>query len=276
MNKGIVIAPKHKYDGKTLHLIGEADLKYYLLYWDEIDYPTNNLMYIKPSEDEKYLMELGILKKSNFKVNYYSGNVGPIFTLAQINIFEQKNMFEPGKWTLGQIGSDFDFYDKTAFKSSVDIKLYNMLPSPGENVSIDDILEFKIKRKDELIALRCALDQIYLNIINSKDSLCAESVEIRNLEQIIQNLHKVVDESWRSKYLTSLKLKVNISNLVKGSAYGAAIATSINLPKIPTIIGTTIISCISFEPSTNSVNIPDKLRDYAYLHSINNNLIRKY
>lgn len=45
-------------------------LRQYLLYWDKIDYPTNNILRVELTPDEKYLEEIGVLQRTHVNFLY--------------------------------------------------------------------------------------------------------------------------------------------------------------------------------------------------------------
>lgn len=136
------------------------ELRKYLMYWDEIDYPSNNLIHIS-SPDIEYLEQAKALKRTNviFQGTVSSGQ-GEFFVAAQEAALSENQKKEPGSWTIAQV-SDAPFYTQSHTGVSVDFELYGMLLVPSEDTPLADILEFKVKRKNELIAFRSYLDDIY-------------------------------------------------------------------------------------------------------------------
>jgi hypothetical protein len=81
MNRGVVIVPSFTFDGRKLHfpeLVGiePLSLKHYLLYWDKIEYPNNNIIHIQSNADEQFLIDAAVLSRSNITVKGFSGNIG--------------------------------------------------------------------------------------------------------------------------------------------------------------------------------------------------------
>jgi Family of unknown function (DUF6236) len=109
--------------------------------------------------------------------------------IAAFKHFDQK---EPGKWALAQgenslllRNGDLEV-DKGAF-----IELYRAIPVPDRDVPLNDVLEFKQKRGDELLLLRNEIDNIFseLNCANNGaadlanhvariDAACSDAVRV--------------------------------------------------------------------------------------------------
>jgi hypothetical protein len=94
--------------------------------------------------------------------------------MTQIAAFKQFDQNEPGMWALAQgenslllKNGDLEV-DKGAF-----IELYRAVPVPDRNVPLNDILEFKQKRRDELLLLRNEIDNIFFEL-NSANNVAAE------------------------------------------------------------------------------------------------------
>jgi hypothetical protein len=168
--RGIVITPRFEFDGKALHFPGlvglEAEaLRRYLLYWDKIDYPDNNLIGIGIGPDEQFLIEEGILKRTEI-IFQGSGSVAHAYVFAQAQALQINNQREPGLWSMAQTGRALFLPPEMSHETrAIEIELYNALPVPSDEVSLEDILLFKDRRNDELLALRAAMNQLYLEVI---------------------------------------------------------------------------------------------------------------
>ncbi len=84
--RGIVITPRFEFDGQTLHLLGPVaaeDLRRCLLYWDKIDYPDNNLISVGTGPNEQFLIEAGVLSRTEIRVSG-SGRLEYGYILAQV------------------------------------------------------------------------------------------------------------------------------------------------------------------------------------------------
>jgi hypothetical protein len=109
---------------------------------------------------------------------------------------------------------------------AIEYELYNLLPVPEADVPLNEILEFKAKRYDELIGMRVYLDELYQSIISSSDIPRAKNTQLDKLETALQAVDQTLSESGIRKTLTSLRgfiagEFVNIAG-IGSSAMGAA------------------------------------------------------
>ena len=225
--------------------------------------------------DMEYLFNEGILVRTDVRLKSFMGEVGNAMLIMQALAFENHNKSEPGQWAIGQQSSVLSV-PKNLMETmgTVEMELYKALPVPTHDIPIPEILEFKSRNRSELTALRYAMDQIYLDICNSNDIPRSKNHAIARLEKSIDDLNKVANESFPRKLLSSLKIKINIPKIATQALIGSGAAVTFGLsPAVGAAIGA-ISSAINFDLglSDSIKNIPDKLRDFAYLHRIEKEL----
>ena len=93
------------------------------------------------------------------------------------------------------------------------INIENCLPQPSMDVSFEDILEFKSRRKDELNAFRAKIRELETNIYNADSPELIRHYEAQFIEgwqQCSQNLYKALKDSRITFFLSSLISLVGI------------------------------------------------------------------
>src|SRR5262245_56413181 len=105
-SRGLVVAPRFTWDGSKLHFPGavgleSSDLRSYVLYWDRLEFPDNNLISVPSSPDVQFLQDIGILTRTRVKVTG-TGNLGLGYLQAQFVAFRYLDAAEPGRWAIGQ------------------------------------------------------------------------------------------------------------------------------------------------------------------------------
>ncbi|MGF1873291.1 hypothetical protein [Photobacterium indicum] len=75
MERGIIITQNYSIlnNGHGLQMNGSVEptnLRNYLLFWDKIDYPTNNMIHVGVGQDVDFLIQEGIAKLSQLKLNF--------------------------------------------------------------------------------------------------------------------------------------------------------------------------------------------------------------
>lgn len=271
--KGIVVSPPFEpiYTG-GIRCGGDPDpleLRKYLLYWDEIDYPTNTLVRVS-SYDIDYLESTGFLKRTHVRFEgAISTGRGEFFIAAQEAALRKNQQEEPGCWTMAQL-SNVPYYTQQALGTGVEFELYDMLPVPDQGTPLAEILEFKSKRNDELTAFRCYLDEINEEIISSKDIPRAKNSRLARLEMSLKDIDKTINETGIKRVTTNLKhvIHSDFSGIVGAGLGAAGIASLIQMsPLIAGVAGAGLVVGVK------SVVMPSSQcpSDFNYIKSIRKN-----
>lgn len=248
------------------------ELRKYLLYFDKIDYPDNNFISVGSSPDIIYLEEAGVLKRPlvRFSGTISSGK-GEFFIAAQEAIYSQNSVKEPGQWSLAQ-PSNNSFFSNGTTSNGVEFTLVNMLPVPQGIVPLEDILKFKQKRKDELIALRHHLDDIYQTIISSGDIPRSMTTETQKLEAALKEIDRTLSEASITKAVTNLRTYIggNFSSVFSAGLGGAGVSSLISMsPLIAAMASAGLV--LTIKPILSPRNSPEA-NPFNYLKSMRNTL----
>lgn len=200
--------------------LSSQDLNYYLLYWDKIIIPRfSPIHFAIDNEDE--IIKTGILESPRVYIeNFFTVNndfLDEPFVLAQ-SIIAHKIISEDSSqdWTIHQIGDQRLIGNEQRKEfDSVKIELQNCLPVPNEHVNFQDILEFKEKRKDELIALHSTIDNFYFEVLNSPDIGLKKRKCISELSNAIKDIESSSKEKFNkiSKYNFTTELNIDVKNI---------------------------------------------------------------
>ncbi|WP_141431412.1 DUF6236 family protein [Bacillus sp. 03113] len=274
--RGIVISPI-KITGKnsmTINGIDPIKLRQYLLYWDKIDFPQNNIIGFGDSPDIEYLKNVGVLKQTRVQIQL-SGEMTELYLKGQLMALRMNNEVEKGCWSLGQENIDLVLpRSETVLDRGIEFNLYNGLPVPSSDVSFEDIMHFKEKRNDELLEFRFLMDNFYQELLKSGDSERAMLTYIENIYRKIISIDKVMNESKIKRFRGSVKIRFDLGEAIRNTFFGAIGAagagTILNVP-ITAGLGATMGFASSFikinsEMSLKPKGIPTELKDYAYLY----------
>jgi hypothetical protein len=267
MKKGIIAAPA-VVSGNGAQFRSERgltleELRYFLLYWDKVVIPTTNIIHLQvPQEDA--LLTTGVVTRPRvpFSGTFNGELMARAQLLAQTAVASDLiNNDRSTDWTLHQIGSELIVPDQASIeKQLIRVDLTSSLPVPSGEVPFADILEFKERRKDELVQLHQAVDDLYLEILSSPDRSLKSKQAVSKFRQAIESLDSVTAEKWKStrKFDFSAELNLSGKEVAAGVASGAVFDFYSNLFTIPVgiIVGTvaTVIKVRagftkSFEPS---------------------------
>lgn len=231
MERGVVALPfeieKIERGFRTGDLLSPLQLNYFALYWDKISIPEN-AFYRSDVPNEKIFEDLGVLTRPMV-------NMGPsiesseqflkLYLLSQMKVADYlRNKDKTTAWSIHQGGSNpLLLANGSVSKETVRLELENLLPVPGADVGLHEILEFKMRRASELEALHSYCDELYFEVINSGDPQLQAAKTFSKLKQAIEDLEKLNSEGWRSP----IKFDLDISPEFDLSDCRAGIATII-------------------------------------------------
>lgn len=187
--RGIVVGSQIKI-GDSFHLNGglsNSDMVRWLLYWDKIAYAGFHGMSGNHPADFHLLESEGVfftekilvdrIKLSDLpppepgiKIYGVAGNHLPYYFSAARSILSDDLSKRDGIWAVGQSGGESLVLPPSQLKLDlIDVKLIDKMPVPLSDVPFNELLEFRVRYRDELIRLRFALDALREKIISSVD-----------------------------------------------------------------------------------------------------------
>ncbi|OPY75825.1 MAG: hypothetical protein A4E63_00236 [Syntrophorhabdus sp. PtaU1.Bin050] len=247
MNRGVVAAPgiiKPLPEGFVVERsISKEELRYYMLYWDEVVIPGNNLVYIAVPEEEELIASQVIARPIvQFQGTYHGKQVGDAVLACQAIVAKELVQRKVGDWVLHQIGDSVIIPPESVLqKNTIRVDLINALPVPDGEVPIQDVLTFKQNRKDELMELHDSIDELYFEILGSPDQVLARKKAVQRFQSAILNVDRTLQERFRKtlKYDFSAELNLNVKDIVAGFMAGTVFDFFNNPHSIPiaTIVG---------------------------------------
>ncbi|MFD2703833.1 DUF6236 family protein [Paenibacillus shunpengii] len=221
MKRGIIVTPpfdhKEVEDGfhsiKTGGGFDPSKLREYLFYWDQINIIQHPAITIDCGPEVESLLKENIVsyaKNANVR-SFSKHDLGPYYIQTQADTYQYLNTNDDSTlWSIAQPYGELilpEGYYKQA--PVTQIELVNLLPFPSEEVHLDDILEFKLKRYSELIAIRHAMEDFYLEIINSNDIPLSKTRAIEKIETTVKDINRVIDEKKMKKFFSSVKVSLD-------------------------------------------------------------------
>ncbi|MPN11935.1 hypothetical protein SDC9_159244 [bioreactor metagenome] len=156
------------------------------------------------------------------------------------------------------------------------MELYNSIPVPAADVNLEDILNFKEHRYNELQEFRCVMDEMYMSIINSPDKDLAKDISVKKLQNKLIELDRIMNESKINRFLSSLKAELDISGIIKSGLTaigGYELGAKVGFPTTGAVLGfASSMVNIKCEFSLKPKEMPIELKDYAYLYYQNKEL----
>lgn len=119
--------------------------------------------------------------------------------------------------------------------------MHRAIPLPERDVPLEDLLNFKEKRRDEIKSLTLELDGLFSRIINSADSDFELNRAIAEIDQKCSDVIIVGKESGvkfsLSDFSYGVSLEVNSTDLLTAGAAGAIMGSTFGLPLVGGAIG---------------------------------------
>ncbi|HIF9072433.1 TPA: DUF6236 family protein [Photobacterium damselae] len=273
MQKGLVIGPQYSGDSRSLSISSSepdsVSLRKYVLLWDMLDLPNNNIIRMGGSDDIVLLEQEGILKRSEMKVNINGFISAELYSTIQYMALEANNTLNDEEWSLAQSSDGLFQLPKNAISQpAIEFDIYNALPIPTSDVPLERVLDFKLKRHELLLDLRDSIDEAVARILVSDHIEKSKTKEIKRIHRNLNELSRTLDESKIDKVKHSLKSFI--------SHEAVATAGALSLIDIPAqfepyrasfnivALGTAGIN-IAVKSFFSSPTIPSHLRQYAYL-----------
>jgi hypothetical protein len=192
--RGLVISSPVEISGRSLNIknsdLDPQELRFSLLFWDKLNFPTNNIINLGLNDDSQFLAETKILERLHVTVGG-AGDMAQAFQLAHVHAFKTFDQMQPGVWSLATGENSISFLDgDLEMGRGILVRLYQAIPVPNKDVPLQDILEFREKYRAELLALRHHLDAIYQRILAAGDGALALNSELSALESAIADYIK--------------------------------------------------------------------------------------
>jgi hypothetical protein len=199
------------------------ELRYLILYWDEIVIPGNNLVYIGlPGEEE--LIKSGAISRPRvaFQGSFQGDQVTNAILGCQSIVAQQLVKKSDTDWVIHQIGTTLNVLPNYAEQRNVlRIALAEALPVPPPDTPIAELLEFKLKRRDQLIEMHENLDALYQEVLAAPDSDLAARKAVSRLKLTIESMHTAAASELRSDRKYSLSVQFNLDGAKATPAIGA-------------------------------------------------------
>ncbi len=201
--------------------ISTEELNYLMLYWDKLVSPTNNFIHLS-LENEEELENCGVLYRPRF--TQQGGMDGARMTeFHAFTHVEALNMMRKNErevdWRMHFFNNEVSIHEEAAQqKEVVRFELAELLPVPPKDTPLQEILEFKERRSDELQALHGYLDELYFEVLNSGDFNLQRAKALSGLRASLDDLNKLNGQGWRSpiKFNLSTAFEFDLNQIVNG------------------------------------------------------------
>jgi hypothetical protein len=249
--------------------LSPEELRFYLLYWDHVVIPANNLVFIGVPEEED-LLACGAIARPcvQYSGTFEGDQVANAILACQGLVAKQLSGVPDVDWVLHQFGGDVLTVPGMAQEeAALRIRVASVLPVPPAATRISDVLEFKERKAESLAGLHDTLDKLYLDILRTPDVELGARRLVSELRSEIESLASDTrtTSGWRRFDLSvefRVRLRDVIVGLTAGSTFGAAAGAN---PSLTAAIGA-IASLIEVKLSqSHTLGTASQTNRLAYL-----------
>lgn len=209
IKRGIITtAGKIEVNGDNYKINGplpSIEMLYLSLYWDELVIPTGLVHFALPFE--KDLIQYGVLKRPNTQQipptkNSIDENgfikFAPHEVYAFGEIAKQKIDVTGEDWVIQHFSDPIYMPEHRDQQNSIRLRINKILPIPSitETFNLEDLLDFKHRRKDQLGELHQSMDELLKRIYEEPIQAIKET-EIKRFENAVKELDKPLIERFK-------------------------------------------------------------------------------
>lgn len=217
---GLVVSPPIEIQGTSLHIrmrfLDPQELRFSILLWDNLVWPLSRVIHLSGGPDEAFLESAGILTRPEYT---FSGDVAQGMARTHIQAFMDLDVREPGRWALAQGENSLLLKDLLLEPDTgALLELTRAIPVPDKDVPLNDVLEFKQRRVDELRRLRSELDTFVAAVSQAEDKEAELRAHIATVDAACADALRVSREWQFPVRLTNFKASVELRPIVTAVA----------------------------------------------------------
>jgi hypothetical protein len=218
--RGLVVSCPLRIEGTSIRIrqtaLDQQELRFALLFWDQLAWPTSRAIHIANGPDEQFLQDAGVMFRPEFT---FDGDGAQGLLRTYLQAFDELDKNEPGAWALSQGENSLLLADGRSIEGNgTTLELHRAIPIPAHDVPLQEILEFRNRRRDELLLLRQHLDGFMHGIENiSQDDI---AIRVREIDSACSDLLQVGREWQFPMHLSNLKATFGLNALKFLSAAG--------------------------------------------------------
>jgi hypothetical protein len=215
-HRGLVVSAPIEIDGTKLFAkssnLDPQELRFSLLFWERLVWPTSRVIYFGSNQDEQFLEAAGVLERPDYT---FDGDGASGIARGQVQALLDLDQKEPGKWSLSQGERSFVWTGEAVENDGGTlVELHRAIPIPKHDVPLAEVLEFRERRRDELLHLRGHLEGFAIDVEQSGGSQAALERRLVEIDQACANA-LTVGREWRFPvYLSNIKVSFSL-NLVR-------------------------------------------------------------
>jgi hypothetical protein len=236
---------RHYGSGGFFINIDATEVRSALLYFDKMAMPRSNIFEVGLDENEDdFLSSCGFLVKPTLNVGDFVGGGNDIVNFhceTILKAYLELERLSPGRWSWIRDERELPGEEKFMGEadSGAELRLYRAIPIPAGNAPLNEILEFKERRRDELLLLRKEIDDLAYSVISSGGDSGVLAGAIDEVDRACRDVIKVGKESKVPFRLGDLAAGLDIAVPVGPVAFAAAavVNSGVSLSAVAEAVG---------------------------------------
>lgn len=196
-------------------------VRFGLCFWDRIAWPTVSPLPSPDDADMDFLRQAGVLIRPEVRLVPNLTSPGRGLAESYFMAYQELENKEPGRWSLsGTAEYDIKFFlgDLITPDRGITVSLHRAVPVPTKEVMLYDLLEFKLKRESELLALRGEINACKQLITSAADRAEAFAIQRDRIDAACTDLLAVSREK---------KMPVSISDVQMAYEFNGSAALAL-------------------------------------------------
>ena len=285
MGRGLVVSPPVKDQDGALFLkaadFEQEHLRFALFFFDKLAFPVNNMIHIDTSEEVKFLESIDIMLRPKVDIKKFIATgctTWEAYSKAHIEAFFDLERDAPGAWAIDQGEHSMQFHERfDPERRAILVELFRSVPIPKKEIPLADILDFKEKRKDELLTFRLEIDALYQDISRSTDVNHSIYFSKIRIEKACTDLLAVANERSIVSRLGDMRMTYDfpIGYTLLGASMGTLAEGIMGIPMaISSAVGgiAGAASGLKLTTTMGSVGIRSRSNPYSYVVSMKSDL----
>jgi hypothetical protein len=271
------IEPRRNGELESHKYLSAEQLRFSLLFWDRIAWPSVRFFDGDNNVETDFLMKAGVLLRPEAQLTPSSMSVGRSLANAYFEVYQQLEEKEPGRWSLAaETDADIRVFlgDMVVPDRGVNVSLHRAIPVPTGDAPLEDILEFKLKRDPELLALRSEMDAAQRLVTSATDRAQEYATQWDRIDGACRDLLAVTRELQMPIRIADMSFGLEITGGAVTAAVTAA-AAAIALKDTSALVASVCsagASCVKFANTYGTKRALLKKSPLRYVHHLHESI----
>lgn len=282
MENKIIVFPEMQINtiNKTAMLRGDIDkrkLKRTVLFWDKIIIPCNTNIFVINLDHIPEIVTLRaekILEEPKIQVNVDGELTSVLYGMYMWYIMQMMKSNDANYSTYELEKMIISDHDQVSPSGGELLTFTNAFPEPDVSTEINDILEFKLKRKDQLNLLMAHLNSLELRVLKAENKHTELNKAINEIDIACADVIRLYKEKGIKFNISNAKFNFSMKEIIEvtGATYAGSVIAG--LPQTAAVLASLsagIASVVEIKDAISFKKI-DKTNPFNYAGEISKHL----